>query len=496
MWGAVILGASAAVASARAEGPATGLFEGRNIGTRAPLPGAPALLPAPRPRDMVTVTQHGADPTGVQDSTRAFRDAAAQSDWVTIPCGAYRINWVLDRSNFRLSGSGCVTLKPAAPGDILTIRDANFTTVEGVVLAGGGWTTGDGVVIEGRSGNIHLKDIRGDGLPGAAVNCKGSADAPQSGNRISGHSYILHSGAGVRWAYCHDSHISGVQIGQNRGPGLLLINSGASQFVDNFIWENQIGVKVEGGRHNWFSGNRVTQSQLQGVICERCVRSEWRGNQFYTNSLAAVGGAEDAQFTAATDLVISDNQFFDWSGRKNTSYGLTVDAASQGVTHTGNRYARLNTVAPAAIAAKELISANNAPAATPGVNWQMIGSLPFATPPTGIGGGAASTLYLAQISATTEQGSPVPTAGLIGCMSILSSATPAKGEIWTYTLRRNNADTSFVLTQGAGHWAARGCVASTPATMAENDTVSVKLATNGPTDLARVAFRGVISLFQ
>ena len=278
--------------------------------------------------DVMSVVAYGADPTGIKDSTLAFDTAARYASHLIAPCGTYLINWIINsKSNFMFEGAGqCTTLKPTISGaPVIKIIGGNFSTYRNFSVLAKGNKTDSGITVSG-AGNAKFRDLYVAGFARNGLECLG--DSKSSGIDVLGGYYLNNGGAGIYYSECQDFHIEGIQVGNNAGYGILLSNSNAGQIRNNYIWQNGVAISGNKLKYDWISQNRVTQSQKQGFVCVSCSFLIVSENQSYQNSESSAGKYEDWKFSAVTNLVFTNNQVFDWTGKMHSNYGVTLDSGS------------------------------------------------------------------------------------------------------------------------------------------------------------------------
>lgn len=320
--------------------------------------------------DNLSVLDEGADPSGTVDSTTAFAAAEALSNHVYIPCGIYLVNWTINVSDFTATGNGnCTELRPATPGtDVVTISGGNFGGLSSLNITNRSSGAGNGVTLNNGTGNIALDGLTVVGFVNG-IYCAGTSMVPTSGNQVL-NSYLLdNSNDGLKVTFCADMHIQGNQMGLNTNAGIEEVSSSASQTSDNFAWQNGNAIIGANDGQNWWSRNRITQSNTQGFICSNCFQSNVEDNQSYQNSEAATGTYEDFELVGASNVAFVGNNAFDWTGIAHTDYGLTIDSTSTLVNVTGNLFS-FHTAASASIstAATGIIAKNNLPVTDASVN--------------------------------------------------------------------------------------------------------------------------------
>ena len=319
----------------------------------------------------VSVLYYGADRTGATDSTAAFQSAIADSSYVTIPCGTYRVNLnIANRNYFTLEGSPCSQLIPNDPAQNLiniTYNNGGGSSVFKGFTAFGSPGSASGIVLTlmgAGGGNVQFDRLHLENFPSFGLACIGTAASISSGNGVN-ESYVLYSGQeNLHWEWCTDAHITNNNFGGPRNGttptyGVHLIHAGANWITGNFIYDNGIGLQLDNSSlYNEVTYNRITQSAKQGFVCLGCQWTLMTNNQIYQNSHSTVGGYESVQFVGGWGVLVKDNLIYDWTGVAHTTYSLTIDATSAYFSVIGNSYSQ-NTIAPSKVAGWHVTETNN-----------------------------------------------------------------------------------------------------------------------------------------
>lgn len=294
----------------------------------------------------------GADPTGTVDSSAAFNSAVAASNHVKLSCGTYKINiGIANKNFFTFEGSPCTQLiqnSTAANLINITYNNGGGSAVYKGFVAFGAGTLGSGISLNlsgSGGGNVTFRDLNITGFPITNISCVGTPTAISSGNKVL-NSYLLNAGSeNLHWEWCTDGMIYGNNFGgaaaQYAVPAINvhLTNASANQVIGNLVYNSLVGVQADtASQFNWFNENRITQQGHQGFLCNGCNFSNIQNNQFYQNSNATIGGNGSAELFSATYVLISNNNFFDWSGTSHTSYSVVADGASSFINMIGNSF--------------------------------------------------------------------------------------------------------------------------------------------------------------
>lgn len=278
----------------------------------------------------------GADPTGVRDSTKVFSESIRKSPSIKLPCGTYRLNLELkNTNNISLEGSGsCTIFKPANPTlPVISINLTNFSEFKNFSMIGDPRGGASGILITS-SGNTTFSKVMASGFGLAGLQCLGGTGS--SGVKVI-ESYFLDNGqAGIFYDNCQDFFIRENNIGKNSKFGIILKNSSAGQIVSNYVWENGVGISASGIFYEWFSKNRLTQSEREGFKCDDCGYVNISDNQSYQNSISGVGVYDDWKFDYTRNMIFSNNILYDWTATPHVRYGVSIDKRSSKIILANN----------------------------------------------------------------------------------------------------------------------------------------------------------------
>lgn len=283
-----------------------------------------------------SVLDDGADPTGVKDSTRAFKEAIKKSSSIKLPCGTYRLNLELtNTNNISFEGSGsCTIFKPANPRlPVISINLTNFSEFKNFSMIGDPRGRASGILVKS-SGNTTFSKIISSGFGLAGLQCVGGVGS--SGIKVT-ESYLLDNGeAGILYDNCQDFFIRENNIGKNNQFGIILKNSSAGQIVSNYVWENGVGISASCIFYDWFEKNRITQSKREGFQCEDCGYINISNNQSYENSVSERGMYDDWKFEYTRNMIFSNNILYDWTATPHVRYGVSIDKRSSKIIIENN----------------------------------------------------------------------------------------------------------------------------------------------------------------
>lgn len=249
-------------------------------------------------RDVVSVLDFGADPSGVLDSAAAIQSALTAASHVTVPPGTYRCDSMIElNANKVLQLMGGATLKRMS---------ANSASDDPVI-----WMKGSNASLfgAGQSNSFIVSENR----------------APKGVVRL-GHKDMTESHGNVLYCTLKDLTISGaIYYGQTTGSPDVALNMVNPQFNGlASYFHNITGLKVQAANYGiwmqgWANGNTI--SHIQGYVI---------GN---TSMVASLGDAF-IYIDGALDNAISDCFFHfspDTTGLKVT---LNNNTGNGGIIHT------------------------------------------------------------------------------------------------------------------------------------------------------------------
>jgi hypothetical protein len=261
----------------------------------------------------VSVTDFGADPTGVIDSSSIINSLLAQGFDVDLVGGTYKANNLTQSASFQrlYSSTGIATIQKNANGPLMTAtgNDVEFANVGFRGDAASPTFTGDGVVSSGN--NFRMINCGSRWMTGRAVKTTGShaqiigtcdiyqtADATASG-------YDIELGVSGTATLYHQ--ITNIVSTQSTG-GILTVDTGSvmvtgSQFGKLTVNAGTSPSGVNGGN---YIGNRIT-----GNITVNLSNSAWAGNQVSGSTVTFGAGTSGHMFdtsnTTAVGTTITDS---------------------------------------------------------------------------------------------------------------------------------------------------------------------------------------------
>jgi len=292
-------------------------------------------------RDVVSVLDFGADPTGATDSTTAIQAAINTGFAIEFPAGNYRCANLTQSTNFqRFSAFGQVTLTKNANGPIITCT-GNYVEFNGIQFNGGTTSTptftGDNVVMTGS--NPRLINCGSQWASGRALKATGShvqvigtcgiyqtADATGTG-------YDIEIGTSGTATLYHQLY--GIYSGQPTG-GILLTDTGSHAIVGGQFGKLTI---ASGTAPSGSNGGMTTNARILGDVTVSLSSSTFSGNQFSTQTITFSAGTSlhtlDASNNTSSATIVNNGNGNSTIVRA-TSSGGTYDFAYGPSSWTGS----------------------------------------------------------------------------------------------------------------------------------------------------------------
>jgi len=263
------------------------------------LPGAVLRAAQDKMRDIVNVMDFGADPSGTNDSTAAFQNAANAARKVVIPAGVWLIGPVTVPSNTVIVGEGYATLinaKPGTTGTALfqTAANAQYVSIGDmrIDLSPATFQNTMGVYLNATVGaKIHDIVMLNCGLHGVGSN--NDTDTTVENITLSnsfGGAIYMNTSTRLRISKCKIDDANGVNSG-------ITVSGGSDITVeDSYIASISAGFGISYARVSrgkiW--GNTTFNTKIEGINCEGC-----------------------------SDVDIYDN-ICTWSGSVSNDFGISV----------------------------------------------------------------------------------------------------------------------------------------------------------------------------
>ncbi len=420
--------------------------------------GAVVTTVAAKLQQVISVTDRGADPTGISDSTSAINNATKSNTLTWFPAqpngapGNYKVTSLsfTNLTNFEWKGMGVggVTITTTTPGTMITFgTGCNFGVVDGLLFAPTGvLAASTGMLLNNGSGNIEVRRCFFQLWTQTAMNHLGTV-----GNQMSGHkvydSYFLQnanaSGFGqIDMTYNNDFFLINNQMGIiNTGTygfpsfGVQATNTSNGSYISNFSWQNQVGANFVSCKYDRILSNRFEQSQKEGAIFNTMSAGLIQGNWFNNNGILTINTYNHMRLISSTNMLVEGNSFWDWSGGvNNCKYALSIETSASRCTVKNNTMDKYGTAATnfgAGVALGGVTTDQS-------LNFTSGPTIPAATT-TFLGQGASN----ANFSAAQQYASAAHT---VVQLVIAVSVAPGAGQSFVYTLYKNNVATALTVT--------------------------------------------------
>lgn len=406
---------------------------------------------------------------GLSDCTSAFLNAAKSNNEIVLPPGSYRVNPCLfrDINSVRIHGAGgyATRILLSNPGVAFRFSNSHNITLENLALSAVGALPGSSAIQFDEGSTVGtVSRIKADGFKQSGIRLVGTAASPLSGHKITDCVLLSNECEQLYSTYSNDFWIEDNQFGiSGTHPqyGCYLDNSSAGTYEGNYHWNNAVAFKAVNSRYNRICINRFEMSDHEAVVLDTCDHQTISENTIHTNGMAAVNTYDALTAANLTNSIITENDFFDWGGGTAYRYAINLGSGCSLITLRDNRASNFGT--------GPLINAGG----SFDVDEFLVG-MPGSTVPAG------STVYL---GASGNSATEANVHTLIGARRVLArlyvacAAAPGSGQSFSYTLRKNGADTAAVATiSGAASWSAVDT--AHPILLAADDFVDLKLITS------------------
>ena len=256
--------------------------------------------------------------------------------------------------------------------------------------------------------------------------------------------------------YVNDSRFMGNQVGNNGlvGPympfGVLLFHCQAGNYEANYHWECTVGGQYDDCDYTRFIGNRWETNQREGAKFFNSSQLTIDGNHVHTNSMQLSGTYAGITFDTCSASNITSNLVYTWNATL-MSYSMVVSNDCQDMVIDGNRFAGYATEPVSFnIGSVNIKLTNNQPpqnriSQSDGTWLQIASSIGAIT--------AGNTRYLGSNGSSPndgEVGFVVPRPCTATGLRVNHTVAPGASAPYPFTLRKNLADTSFVITSNGG----------------------------------------------
>lgn len=420
---------------------------------------------------MIDITQppFNAVGDGLSDCTSAFLNAAKSYSEIVVPPGNYRVSPCLFRDltsvSFRGTAGYASQILLGSPGNAFQFSNCQNLSIEGLAFTPiGTLPTSNGLLFDqGSSGNT-VSRCRVRSFSKSGIRFIGDSASPLSGNEVADCQFLSNACEQLYALYNNDFWVEDNQFGitpsgAHAQVGAYMEHSAAGNYRANFHWNNIVGFKSVDGDYNRVCENRFEMSDHEGVTLDACDFLTFSDNTLHTNGLGAPNTYDQFVATGLTNSIVADNISLDWAGASHR-YGYNIGSGCDQITFKGNRASGFATgpfvkVGTGAIDADEVIRGVSAAIA------------------------AGVTSYIGAAHGSSLEADVYVLIGarrVVAKLYVACVAAPGAGQSFTYTLRKNGADTAVTAAiTGTSQWAAID--ASHPITLADGDQIDVKLVT-------------------
>jgi hypothetical protein len=428
--------------------------------------------------EIVSVKDYGAKGDGVTNDTAAFAAAFASGRSVHLPPGNYLItpSTFTGLTSLRIRGSGRDVSKITltSTGTALKFANCQWLHMSDFTMEATGTAqtlaSAIGIQLDTGSSNCLIENfiIRGLSLDG--IRMVGTSLSPLSGNTIR-NGYILGCGRNQLYGnYNNDFTIDNVQTGNLAGIthatfGMLLDTCGEGAIINTKTWENERGYKALNCTAIRHSAIRCELSDKENVWIEGGNDLTFDGScRIHTSSQLGNGLYDNVYVKGHARLILlGDVETWDATYSK---WGINLDTGTDDATlkcHQISGYDATNS-GPIRVASDLLRMSSD-------ITVQV----------NAASAAAAATVYLSGGGGVLAEGAAgrqchtqlAPVAMIAACVT-----GPSAGKNFTYTLRKNGADTA-VTCQISGTATTNRVNTVTPAVRFDyTDWFSIKLVTD------------------
>jgi hypothetical protein len=420
---------------------------------------------------------YGAKGDGTTNDTAAFVAMAASGRDIILPSGTYLIDPVAlsGLTSFRIRGAGRDSTKILlrTTGTALAFSNCQWVQISDLTVQAIGTAqtlaNARGIEFNGASSNSIVERCNFVGFTLGGMRQLGTVGSPLTGHIVRDCYFLGNGGNQLELNYSHDFTVVDNQFGKLTGiahaaTGCLLSHSAEGDYKGNKHWNNVIGLQTIAGTANRIIGNRFEESDHEGVWLEG---DEWifEGNVVHTNSQTTSGSYDNVYIRNGGNQIFVGNKIRSWDATFSR-WGVNIDTSVDNITIGKNQVNGYGSgFGPYRVAST--VSRLGADRVVSGVSTAVA---------------AGATVYMLSGGQTSEAAAYIPLGGRTAVLgfAVTTEAAPGASQSFTYTLRKNTADTAMVATSsGASSFSARAS-STTPQIVGDvGDTLSIKLVTSG-----------------
>lgn len=421
---------------------------------------------------------------GVQSGTELF---LPPGNFVIDPCAFSNL------SSHKVRGSGRdvtrITLRSSGTG--LTLSNCQWGHWSDFSIQAQGTAQSlancSGIQADTGSGNCIFERINFYGFSLDGLRLAGAV-----GNQMSGHvvrqCYFLGNGRNQIYGnYSNDFTFEDNQFGMLAGVphaqfGVYLDTCSEGTYSENKHWNNAVGMQAVNCNANRYIGNRWEESDKQGIQVNGGNFNLFDGNTIHTNSLLGNGLYDYAYFTNSTQLTFVGNEVRSWNatyGRVGVNFDVGCDDINLG---------------------KNIVRGFDATNYGP---WRFDGSISRVDGDAlfefnGAAVAAGATVFMGSPGANANESAvnrPMNRRFAVARMYVATDSAPGAGLSYTYTLRKNGADTAMTAAStGASSFAAAANNSAPEIIFDTGDSIAMKVVTSAGAAVAN--HRGYVVLVE
>ncbi len=428
-----------------------------------------------------SVMDFGATGNGVDDDSMAFAKAFAalpNGGRLCVPNGRYVVAPQLFNglNKITLEGDGkfasVILMRAIAGGITWELRNSQWCELLGIGFSALGQPQSAagsiGVSFTLGSCNNAIDNCAVIGFGAAGLRLAGTLGNQQSGNVVRNCYLLGNGGHQFDMEFSNDFHVEDNQFGSLDGvthasSGAYLSKCGYGIYDGNFHWNNGIGAVFLNCAGVGITGNRLEESDTNNLLVNGCDRMNIAANRLHTASQVGSGIADNMALNNVINSQVTDNYLYSWNAT-TSRYGIGLSGDNSNISFTNNKIAGY--------------SASYGPIGGAAFKASLDGDCQLA-------GNAAvptnTTIYVGHGS-SYQEGEVciiVPYAAQVVRLYAAADAQPGSGYSFTYTLRKNVADTALT-TQlvGVSGWACAVSNVTPPVIVSPEDTLTVRITSS------------------